>query len=247
MSDKAEQNFVSSADSKETERMNQKRLAVAGISAAMLAGAGAGLALTWPGGAGASGSTAVSSAPVDPTGETATTTPTSTESTEAPAPDDTDAEQTEPHKGPLTDILDQLVAAGTITQEQADAIKSAIEAQKPAGEFPGRHGGWPGRDGAGRGLPGLKALGGMIGGGLDAAANAIGITADELKTELMNGKTIADVATEHGVDVQKVVDAIVAEATKNLNDVVTDIVNGVRPAWPKESTESSEATTTTTG
>src|SRR4029450_7856539 len=123
-----EQNFVSSADSKETERMNQKRLAVAGISAAMLAGAGAGLALTWPGGAGASGSTAVSSAPVDSTGETATTTPTSTESTEAPAPNDTDAEQPEPHKGPLTDILDQLVAAGTITQEQADAIKSAIEA-----------------------------------------------------------------------------------------------------------------------
>lgn len=169
----------------------------------------------------------------------------STPSTEAPAPAGTGDQETQPHKGPWTDILDQLVADGTITQEQADAIKAAIAANKPAGEFPGRHG-RPGRDGDGHfGMPGMKGLGGVIGGGLDAAANAIGITADELTTELMNGKTIAQVATEHGVDPQKVIDAIVAEATKNINDVVTNIVNGVRPEWPKP--DSGESTTTTTG
>jgi hypothetical protein len=225
--------------------MNQKRLAVAGISAAMLAGAGAGLAFTWPSGAGASESPAVS-APSDSSDDTSTTTPsTDTASTEAPSTSGTD--DTATHKGPLTDILDELVAAGTITQEQADAIKAAIEAKRPAGEFPDHHGGFPGKDGGLGGWHGPRGFGDAIGAGLDAAASAIGITTDELKTELMAGKSIADVATEKGVDVQTVIDAIVAEETSRLTQAVTDIVNGVRPEWPKPAEGSGETTTTTTG
>src|SRR4051794_17858614 len=41
---------------------------------------------------------------------------------------------------------------------------------------------------------------------LDAAATALGITTDELKTELESGKTIAQVASDKGVDVQTVID-----------------------------------------
>src|SRR3954447_26598046 len=52
------------------------------------------------------------------------------------------------------------------------------------------------------------------GGGVDleTAATALGITPDELRTELEAGKTIAQVAGEKGVDVQTVIDALVADA-----------------------------------
>lgn len=70
-----------------------------------------------------------------------------------------------------------------------------------------------------------------MGGGmaLDAAAKAIGITADELRTELQAGKTIAQVADAHGVDVDTVIDAMVTEATTNLRDRITELVNNPLP------------------
>ena len=58
--------------------------------------------------------------------------------------------------------------------------------------------------------------------GLDNAAAAIGITTDELTTELRAGKTIADVAGEHDVDVQAVIDALVADATAKIDQAVAD-------------------------
>jgi hypothetical protein len=64
---------------------------------------------------------------------------------------------------------------------------------------------------------------------LDAAASAIGITSDELRTELKAGKTIAAVAGEHDVDVNTVIDAMVKAATADLKDHITDIVNNGFP------------------
>lgn len=58
----------------------------------------------------------------------------------------------------------------------------------------------------------------------------IGVTADDLKTALQSGQSIADVATANGVDPQDVIDALVAEATSNMTQRITDMVNGVRPA-----------------
>ena len=74
--------------------------------------------------------------------------------------------------------------------------------------------------------------------GLDAAAKAIGITPDALRAQLQAGKTIAQVAKAHGISVQKVIDAMVADAkTKleaNLEKIITDRVNGTfeRPDAP---------------
>jgi hypothetical protein len=56
--------------------------------------------------------------------------------------------------------------------------------------------------------------------GLDTAATALGITADELRTELEAGKTIAEVAGERGVDVQTVIDAMVAQLETHLAEEV---------------------------
>lgn len=98
----------------------------------------------------------------------------------------------------MADALAPLVSDGTLTQEQADKVISALEAARPEGG-----------PGMGRG-----------GKGLDAAASALGITADELRTELQSGKTIAEVAGEKGVDVQAVVDAMVAQMKTHLDEEV---------------------------
>ena len=56
----------------------------------------------------------------------------------------------------------------------------------------------------------------------DAAAKALGISESELHDQLRAGKTIADVAKAKGVDVQKVIDAMVADATERIDRAVTE-------------------------
>ena len=58
--------------------------------------------------------------------------------------------------------------------------------------------------------------------GFEAAAKVLGISTDDLATALRDGKSIADVAKEKGVDVQKVIDALVTEAKAKLAQAVTD-------------------------
>ncbi len=57
---------------------------------------------------------------------------------------------------------------------------------------------------------------------LATAAEVIGITPQELKTELREGEdlSIADVANNHGVDPTDIVDAVVAKATEKLAEKV---------------------------
>jgi hypothetical protein len=55
---------------------------------------------------------------------------------------------------------------------------------------------------------------------LQTAAEALGMTVDELAAELEAGKSIATVAEERGVDVQTVIDALVAEATERITEMV---------------------------
>ena len=72
-------------------------------------------------------------------------------------------------------------------------------------------------DRGGRGGPG--GFGGR-GPGLEAAADAIGISVDELRTALRDGSSLAEVAAANDVDVQTVIDALVAEATAHLDEAV---------------------------
>jgi polyhydroxyalkanoate synthesis regulator phasin len=132
----------------------------------------------------------------DPGGSTTTTTPGTTEAAPKALPDW--------FKG----VLDQLVKAGTITQAQADAVTKALQDARPAMEHHGPWGGGP-RGGFGR-----------IGVALDEAAKALGIDLDELRTELQSGKTLAQIATEHDVDIQKVEDALTAAAKAKLDEAV---------------------------
>ncbi len=75
-------------------------------------------------------------------------------------------------------------------------------------------------------LPQLRDRGpGMgLGMGLDLqkAAEALGITEQELQTERQSGKTLAQIAQEKGVDTQTLVDAMLSQAKTDLAQRVAD-------------------------
>ncbi|MGD9793416.1 MAG: hypothetical protein AB7V43_08025 [Acidimicrobiia bacterium] len=109
---------------------------------------------------------------------------------------------------PMADALAKLVTDGTLTQAQADAVTAALEAARPSmGE---------GRGGRGPGGPGGRMA------DLSVAADALGVTADEVRTALQSGTSLAELAASKGVDVQKVIDALVADAKAKLAQAVTD-------------------------
>jgi hypothetical protein len=56
---------------------------------------------------------------------------------------------------------------------------------------------------------------------LATAATALGMTEADLRTALQGGKTIAQVAKDKGVDVDKVIDALVADQSARLDQAVT--------------------------
>jgi hypothetical protein len=58
--------------------------------------------------------------------------------------------------------------------------------------------------------------------GLEAAADYLGLSQNELRDALMSGKSLADVAKSQGKSVQGLEDALVADATEHLNEAVAD-------------------------
>jgi hypothetical protein len=115
--------------------------------------------------------------------------------------------------GPISDAVDSalkgLVDNSTITQAQSDAVKSAI--QDKIGSMPLRGGG-PGEPG--RRLAKADVLG--------VASKVLGMTTEEIQTQLRSGSTLAAIAQSKNVDAQKVVDALVADATAKIDQAVTD-------------------------
>jgi hypothetical protein len=158
--------------------MNKKLTAI-GLSAGLLAGAGAGFILQSSGSVGASSAAATVVTVAAP---------------------DQPADQ--PNR--LNEVLQPLVADGTITQAQADKVIAALKAARPDG---GQQGGQ--HDGKGR--PGMRRK--IVG----AIAETIGISASDLKSGVDAGKTIAEIADANGSSAQKVIDALVADVTAHLD------------------------------
>jgi len=115
-------------------------------------------------------------------------------------------------KKALEKQVDAEVAAGRLTQEQGDELKQRIE----SGEYPLLR----------LGLGGPRTFGfgfhREFGRALDSAASYLGVTADALRTELENGKTLAQVAKERGKSVDGLVDALTADAKSKLDAAVAD-------------------------
>ena len=132
----------------------------------------------------------------------------------------------------IKDALAGLVSDGTINQDQSNKVATALESAQPKGGPGGHHGG-------------ARVA-------FTAAAKALGMSEDDLKTALQaDNATLASVAKSKNVDVQKVIDAIVAaenaqidsdvtnnkltsdQATQRKADTVkrvTEMVNSTRPA-----------------
>jgi len=114
-------------------------------------------------------------------------------------------------------VLDKAVEEGNLTQNQADRIRERAD----QGFGPGMMGG-----GLGRGMMGRGLGWGMMGDSQDSliavAADKLGMTVDELQTQLKDGKTIADLASEKGVDLQSIVDAFMTSRQEALSQAVTD-------------------------
>lgn len=122
-------------------------------------------------------------------------------------------------KGAAEARIDAAVAAGRLTKEQGEAIKKRIAAGGPLlGVFPGGAGGRPGGHGPGGG-PDRPHLGFF---GFDGAADYLGLTEEELREQLRDGKSLADVAKAQGKDVAGLKAALKTALTKRLDEAVKD-------------------------
>jgi hypothetical protein len=109
-------------------------------------------------------------------------------------------------KQALVNQVDAAVAAGRLTKEQGAELKQRLE----SGDFPL--------------IGGLHREGGHhLGffGGLDAAAAYIGVTEAQLRTQLENGKSLAQVAKDHDKTADGLVAALVADAKQKLDKAVS--------------------------
>jgi polyhydroxyalkanoate synthesis regulator phasin len=119
--------------------------------------------------------------------------------------------------------VDEALAAGKITAEQAQKMKDAINSGQMGPGFGPMHGG-PRRGPEGFGGPGGPGgpRGGMRAPGPehDKLAAFFGITPEQLKQELL-GKSLADVAAAHGKSVDALKQSIVSNAEQRLNEAVS--------------------------
>jgi hypothetical protein len=111
------------------------------------------------------------------------------------------------------EILDQKVADGTITQAQADEIRSRIES---GGAWFGVGGGGAGHHGGGHG-PGMG-----MGASRDAMASFLGIDEATLDAGLQDGKSLATIAQEAGKSRDELKAFVTDQATQHINQEVAD-------------------------
>ncbi|MBV9953489.1 MAG: LysM peptidoglycan-binding domain-containing protein [Acidimicrobiia bacterium] len=130
--------------------------------------------------------------------------------------------------GAVVGALLGIPSVSDAAQPTATTAPSSTTAPKTDSSAPDDH------KGPGRGGFGFEAF------DLSAAAKALGISEDALKTRLAKGDTLAEIAKDQKVDVQKVVDALVAagkkqidqaavDAKSHLEDRITDLVNNGFP------------------
>jgi hypothetical protein len=118
--------------------------------------------------------------------------------TTAPAPGGDPADRDARLRASIRVALRDLVADGTISADQADAVASHL-AGRP--NFIGRR------------LHRIHA-------GLDVAAATIGVSESELVEAVRDGQSVAEVAEANGVEAQTVVEALVAEVSARVDEAV---------------------------
>ena len=122
------------------------------------------------------------------------------------------------------DAIDRAVAGGKIDEERAATLREKApqlaERLVNATSIPGGGRGQPGQETQGAGRAGLRRQ--AIQAALEVAAQTIGVETDSLRDAYRDGRSIAEVATDHGVEPSAVVDAIVAAAGERIDQAVAD-------------------------
>jgi hypothetical protein len=117
-------------------------------------------------------------------------------------------------------VLVEAVTEGLLTEEQAERMQERVEQGFGPGMMGGAFGSRGGRQGAWGGRGGFA--GGPENSLLAVAAEKLGMTAQELWEQLQDGGSIADVATEKGVDPQAIADEYIAGRTELVNEAVAE-------------------------
>ncbi len=114
-------------------------------------------------------------------------------------------------KEAIRERIEQAVKDGKLTREQADWMLKGMDSGYAFGRGFGMM--------PGKGTPEA---------GLAEAAKALGMTTEELSLQLWGGRTLADLAKEKGVDLQKVKDAIEAARKAAMRESIENAVkNGI--------------------
>jgi ribosomal protein S20 len=109
--------------------------------------------------------------------------------------------------------LDEAVAAGHITQEQADRVMAAApERVETAMNTP--HEDWPEIARGARARVVARRV------AVKRVMDASGLTPDEIISELQAGKTLAEIATEHGADPDAIEAELLADLQTRLDEAV---------------------------
>ena len=183
-------------------RSGVNRAVAAGLTLGVIGGTAAGLVFGVPGLTSAgSGDVAVQSAAiVQQVDETDPAVPAAT------SPDEMGAR--------LRDMLQPLVDDGTITAEQAEAVTARLIENRPDRGGPGEGRG----PGGPRGGPGSFARGVSS----EALTDLLGLDAQELRQQLRDGATLAEIARAQDVEPEAVVDELVGELTERLDNAVAN-------------------------
>ena len=111
-------------------------------------------------------------------------------------------------------VIEQAVADGVLTQEQADQMLERMEGgfgfkgmPFGRGRMGGRMGGW---------------MGGPENSLIAVAADQLDLTVEELLAELQDGQTIAEVVEAQGADPQTIADAFIAARAEILAEAVAE-------------------------
>jgi hypothetical protein len=107
-----------------------------------------------------------------------------------------------------TQVVDEAVAEGQITEDQAEMMKQRME-----------DGPMPGKRGMGFGGRGFAPMGGpndMI----SIAAEELALSVSDLRDAIQDGKSITDLAAEQGVDIEVIEDAVLAGVSEKVAEAV---------------------------
>ena len=115
-----------------------------------------------------------------------------------------------------TQTVDQLLADGKLTQDQADKLKAKIQSGDGfgIGRFLGKHEGAKDRR--------QDRIANIRNGLVESAATALHMTPADLKAQLKSGKSIAQVATAQSIDLSAVKTQITGDAKTKLDKLVAD-------------------------